>query len=71
MGGDAVPVSEAQMRAVAKYQQTHYDVIKIKVPKGEKEVIQAHAAVREESMNYFVCRAIRETMARDDKIPEE
>ena len=66
-----MPVSEAQLRAVAKYQAEHYDVIKVKAPKGEKEKIKAHADRRGESMNALVLRAVRETMARDNKSPEE
>ena len=70
-GGAAVPVSEAQLRAVAKYQAEHYDVIKVKTPKGEKETIKAHADSRGESMNAFILRSVRETIAKDNKSPEE
>ena len=66
-----MPVSEAQLRAVKKYQAEHYDVIKVKAPKGEKDQIKAHADGRGESMNAFVLRSVRETMARDNKGPEE
>jgi len=71
MGGDAVPTSEAQLRASAKYRAKTYDEIKLLVPKGSREEIRSHAAARSESMNGFVNRAIRETMARDNKTPEE
>lgn len=42
-----------------------YDEIKVRVPKGQKAVIQEHAASQEESVNGFIQRAIKETMERD------
>lgn len=65
-----MPVSEAQLRATAKYKAEHYDVIKVNVPKGEKEEIRVHAESRGESLNAFVQRSVRETMARDNETPE-
>ena len=65
-----MPVSEAQLRATAKYKAGHYDVIKVNVPKGEKEEIRVHADSRGESLNAFVLRSVRETMARDNEAPE-
>ena len=70
-GGDAVPTTEAQRRASAKYRAKKYDEIKLLVPKGTREGIRLHAAARAESLNGFVNRAIKETMARDNKSPEE
>ena len=60
-----MPASKAQQRAVAKYMKTNYDEIKIRVAKGEKEKIKAHAEARGESINGFVSRAIDEAMTRD------
>lgn len=62
---------EAQARATAKYRAKAYDAIKVLVPKGERAEIRAHAASQNESLNLFVRRAIRETMSRDGKSPEE
>lgn len=42
-----------------------YDRINLTVPKGQKEIIQAHAESRGESTNGFINRAIREAMDRD------
>lgn len=39
--------------------------MRIRVPKGDKAEIQAHADQCGESINAFVNRAIRETMQRD------
>ena len=66
-----MPTSEAQRRASAKYRAKTYDEIKLLVPKGSREVIRSHAAARSESINGFVNRAIQETMAKDNKSPEE
>lgn len=57
--------SEAQKRAVAKYNAENYERLEIRVPKGDKARIQAHAEAMSESVNGFVGRAISETMDRD------
>ena len=58
-------ISKAQQRAVAKYTRANYDEITVRVPKGEKEIIKAHAESMGESVNAFIGRAISEAMARD------
>jgi len=65
-----MPVSKAQQRAVSKYMKENYDVYQIRMPKGQKEVIKAHAETRGESVNGFVNRAISETMERDNGAPD-
>jgi len=60
-----MPASKAQQKAVNKYMAANYDRINLTVPKGEKEIVQAHAAARGESVNGFIKRAISETMERD------
>ena len=42
-----------------------YDEIKVRVSKGQKDVVQAHAAARGESVNGFIGRAIQNQMERD------
>lgn len=61
---------EASKRASRKYQEKAYDRIELKVHKGEKATLQAHAAAQGESLNGFVNRAIAETVQRDkgDKV---
>ncbi len=61
-------VSKAQQRAVAKYMKNNYDELKVRVPKGHKDIIKAHAESKGESLNGFVNRAIDETMERDNNI---
>ena len=58
-------VSKAQQRATANYVKKTYDRIEVKVMKGEKETIKAHAEAQGESLNAFINRAITETMERD------
>ena len=64
-GGDIVAISKAQQRATAKYVNKSYDRVEAKVPKGQKEVIQAHAEAVDGTLNKFLNRAINETMERD------
>ena len=60
-----MPVSKAQQKAVNKYMAANYDRVNLTLPKGQKEVVQAHAAAVGESVNGFIGRAISETMERD------
>lgn len=62
--------SEAMKRAVKKYDQEKIDRIAMRVPKGKREVIQAHALEQGESVNSFLNRAVDETMERDKKKDE-
>ena len=64
-----MPTSKAQQRAVARYVKENYDMYQIRMPKGQKKEIQAHAESRGESVNGFINRAISETMSRD-KAPQ-
>lgn len=58
-------VSKAQQKAVSKYMKENYDEIKVRVDKGRKAEIKAHADIQGESVNAFISRAIVETMERD------
>ena len=58
-------VSEAQRRAVAKYNAANYDRVELRLDKGRKDVVKAHADTQGESLNAFINRAITETMERD------
>lgn len=63
-----MPVSEAQKKASVKYLEK-LDEVRIRMPKGHKATIQAHAEARGESVNGFINRAISETMERDNGAP--
>lgn len=58
-------ISKAQLKATAKYMKNNYDEIKIRIPKGEKDIIKAHAQNMGESTNEFIKRAIKITMESD------
>lgn len=58
-------ISEAQRKAVAKYNVANYERIELRVDKGQKDIIKAHADAHGETLNSFVNRAIRETIDRD------
>ena len=60
-----MPASKAQQKAVTKYVKSKYDRFGLTMPKGNLDIIKAHAEVRGESVNGFIGRAIAETMERD------
>lgn len=66
-----MPASKAQQKAVAKYMKENYDIYQIRMPKGKKATVQAHAERHSESLNGFINRAINETMQRDDAAGED
>lgn len=59
-------ISEAQRRAVAKYNAENYDRVELRLGKGQKALTKAHAEAQGESLNAFINRAITETMERDN-----
>ena len=61
MGGKNSPES------INRYMAKAYDRISLIIPKGQKDLIQAHAEAQGESTNGFINRAISETMERDGK----
>ncbi len=61
-----MPATKAQQKAVSKYMKENYDVYQIRMPKGRKAEIKAHAEAHGESVNGFIGRAINETMERDN-----
>lgn len=57
--------TEARRRASAKYLKEAVEDVRIRVPKGQKAVIKAHAESQGESMNDFVVRDIDEAIEQD------
>ena len=55
-------ITPAQRRAVAKYNAANYDRIEIKVPKGRKQAVEAHAKAMGESVNGLVNALLRAEM---------
>ena len=58
-------MGKAATQAKDRYNSKVYEDIRVRVPKGQKELIQAHAESIGESVNAFIGRAIAETMERD------
>lgn len=54
--------TEAQKRSAEKYLQEKVEPLRIRVPKGQKEVIKAYAEAHGKSINQFVIDAINEAM---------
>lgn len=53
-----------------RYNAKAYDEIKVRVSKGKKDEIKAHAEEQGESLNGFINRAIDETIKRDGSTKE-
>lgn len=58
--------TDARRRASSKYLHETVEDIRIRVPKGQKTIIKAHAESVGESLNQFVIRAINEQITRDN-----
>ena len=59
--------TDAQKAAVKKYMQTQ-DEIKLRLPKGSKDNIKAHADKVGKSINGYIADAITEQMMREDNM---
>ena len=62
-------VSAAQRKATDKYLEK-FDEMRVRVPKGQKDIAKAHAEKQGESLSSF-SRAITETMERDNTATKE
>lgn len=58
-------ISEAQKRAVAKYNAKSYDRLELKVLKGKKAVIQAIADEQGKSVNGYIKEAVTDKIKAD------
>ena len=59
--------TEAQRRAIAKWQKEKVEEIKFRVPMGEKKRIQEHAKVMGESTNAFIYRAVNQVIEQEEQ----
>ena len=57
--------TEAQKKAIAKYQTEKVEDIKIRVPKGKREYYKDAAASIGQSLNQFAINAMDEKINRD------
>ena len=59
--------SDAQRKAVAKYDRESVDRVLLRLPKGQKAIIAEHIQnTSDNSLNSFIKRAINETLERDN-----
>lgn len=63
--GDDYMTTDAQRRAIKKYNTEKLDRVLLRLPKGMKARIEKHIKPRNETMNGFIKRAIDETIERD------
>lgn len=54
--------SEAQKKATAKYMKNKLDDIKVRVPKGKREVYKAHAERKGKSLNALIIELLEKDM---------
>lgn len=47
-------IKDYQMRAVKKYQAQNYEFIKVRLNKGERDVIKAKAEAEGKSVNQYI-----------------
>ena len=65
-----MPASKAQQKAVSKYMKANYDEIKIRIPKGQKEAVQAFAQGRGESVNALIWGLLQDAMGVDKTVKD-
>lgn len=53
--------------SIKRYEDKAYDKVLVRMPKGQKEIIQAHAEANGESVNGFINRAIGEAMGTNPR----
>lgn len=59
------PKSQQQREAADKYLKEKVETIAVRVPKGKKAIVAAHAEQHGESVNAFMNRAIDHTIEDD------
>jgi predicted HicB family RNase H-like nuclease len=60
-----MPYTEAQKKATAKYMKNNLDDIKVRVPKGKREVYKAHAERKGKSLNALIIELLEKDMQED------
>lgn len=63
--------TEKKKESNRKWDAANLDRISIALPKGQKDIIKAHAESQGESVNGFISRAIENQMERDKGVGED
>ncbi len=58
-------ISKAQQRAVAKYDAKNYDKICVRIKKGQRDILKAHAEEQGESLNGWIVSAIKAKLKQE------
>lgn len=61
-------VSRAQQKAVSKYESVNYDKVLLRLPKGERDKIKAHAESLGMSLNAYINELIGRDMKHEDDV---
>ena len=61
-----MPYSEAQKKATAKYMKNNLDDIKVRVPKGKREVYKKYADSKGKSLNGLIIELLDKSMQEDN-----
>lgn len=59
--------TESSKKATIKYVKRNYDRLEIKIPKGRKAAVEAHAQQKGESVNGLVNGLLREDMGMTEE----
>ena len=65
LGGEKMAISEAQKRAVAKYNNANYDKLTVRIKKGQRDILKAHAEEQGESLNGWIVSAIKAKLKQE------
>jgi len=60
--GDDMPVSKSQKKARDKYDKEHFEYATLKLRKGQKDKIKAHAESKGMSLNAYINELIDKDM---------
>ena len=60
-------ITAAQRKAVSKYETANYDKVLLRMPKGDRDRIKAHADTIGESLNGYILQAVRDRIEREGK----
>ena len=61
-----MPVTKAQQRAVGKYEKENDDKVLLRLPKGNREKIKAHAQQKGMSLNAYIVDLIEKDMRTEE-----
>ena len=65
IGGNHMAYSKAGQKATDKWVKENYDIIHVKLPKGEKDKIKAYAAAQGKSLNGLMKELIQNELHKE------